>query len=577
MKKEKIENEESGAQILFGSMKKYVKNNYPVLIIFVLSFIAAAGIAFVRIATSNTVSSFDINDYEVGQIADRTIYAQKTLPADYTNPISVEKGEKITRKGFAITDDDFAKLKKLAESPAYIDPRAFANSILYLMLLSALWFFLLSPVCLGRKPEFKEVLLQAIFFIIVYAVTAFGSKAVLFSSPYAIPVIIPASLCTLLVAILFGQLSAVFFAILISFGVLNACAYQVVPFLFVLASSLSASRIVRRIQRRIDMVFVALLMSLLDVVFLATFKIIFSDTFADAVLTIPGVAFNGFISGILALGFLTPLESMLNTASVFRLMDLSDLNNPLMRKMLLTASGTYNHSMMVASLAESACREIGANSLIARVGAYYHDIGKMDQPEYFVENQNGGENKHNEINPSLSVSVIRSHVKKGVEKARAMRMPKQVVDIIGEHHGNSVIAYFYNEAHNKDPNVNPEDFAYNGNPPSTRESAVVMLADTVEAACRTLDKPSVPRLDKFIQQLIEGKIEHHQLDNCDLTFKDLDTIRNSFVQILAGYYHSRIEYPEQKDPDEGKLGEKTLSEARGENAPQPSNRHEGKK
>ena len=258
-------------------------------------------------------------------------------------------------------------------------------------------------------------------------------------------------------------------------------------------------------------------------------------------------------------------------------MDLSDLNNPLMRKMLLTASGTYNHSMMVASLAESACREIGANSLIARVGAYYHDIGKMDQPEYFVENQNGGENKHNEINPSLSVSVIRSHVKKGVEKARAMRMPKQVVDIIGEHHGNSVIAYFYNEAHNKDPNVNPEDFAYNGNPPSTRESAVVMLADTVEAACRTLDKPSVPRLDKFIQQLIEGKIEHHQLDNCDLTFKDLDTIRNSFVQILAGYYHSRIEYPEQKDPDEGKLGEKTLSEARGENAPQPSNRHEGKK
>src|SRR5574344_328668 len=517
MKKEKIENEESGAQILFGSMKKYVKNNYPVLIIFVLSFIAAAGIAFVRIATSNTVSSFDINDYEVGQIADRTIYAQKTLPADYTNPISVEKGEKITRKGFAITDDDFAKLKKLAESPAYIDPRAFANSILYLMLLSALWFFLLSPVCLGRKPEFKEVLLQAIFFIIVYAVTAFGSKAVLFSSPYAIPVIIPASLCTLLVAILFGQLSAVFFAILISFGVLNACAYQVVPFLFVLASSLSASRIVRRIQRRIDMVFVALLMSLLDVVFLATFKIIFSDTFADAVLTIPGVAFNGFISGILALGFLTPLESMLNTASVFRLMDLSDLNNPLMRKMLLTASGTYNHSMMVASLAEAACREIGANPLVARVGAYYHDIGKMDQPEYFVENQNGGENKHNEINPSLSVSVIRSHVKKGVEKARAMHMPQEIVNIIGEHHGNSVISYFYNEARNKDPNVNPEDFSYTGNPPSTRESAVVMLADTVEAACRTLDKPSVPRLDKFIQQLIASKIEHRQLDNCDLT------------------------------------------------------------
>src|SRR5574344_3091184 len=256
MKKENS-GENGNSKIVATSIKNYIKRNYPMLILFFATFIAAAVISFVRIATSNTISSYNIDDYEIGQIADRTIYAQKTLPADYTNPISVEKGEKITRKGFAITDDDFAKLKKLAESPAYIDPRAFANSILYLMLLSALWFFLLSPVCLGRKPEFKEVLLQAIFFIIVYAVTAFGSKAVLFSSPYAIPVIIPASLCTLLVAILFGQLSAVFFAILISFGVLNACAYQVVPFLFVLASSLSASRIVRRIQRRIDMVFVA--------------------------------------------------------------------------------------------------------------------------------------------------------------------------------------------------------------------------------------------------------------------------------------------------------------------------------
>ena len=570
MKKEKNENEQSTSKVVATSIKEYIRKNYPILILFVVSFIASAAISFVRIATSNTISSYNIDDYEIGQIADRTIYAQKSLAADYQNPVSVEKDEKITRKGFPITEEDYKKLKKMAESPAYIDYRAFADSVLYLMLLSALWFFLLSPVCLGRTPSFKEVMLHAVFFLIVYGITVFGSKTVRFSSPYALPCIIPASFCSFLVAILFGQLSAVFFSLLASFGVLHACSFQIVPFLFVLASTLAASRIVRRIQRRIDMVFAALLLSLLNVVFLATLKIIFTDSFADAVLTIPGVALNGFISGIFALGFLTPLESMLNTASVFRLMDLSDLNNPVMKKMLLTASGTYNHSMMVASLAEAACREINANALLARVGAYYHDIGKMDQPEYFVENQNGGENKHNEINPSLSVSVIRSHVKKGVEKARAMHMPKEIIDIIDEHHGNSVITYFYNEAHNRDPNVNPEDFSYNGNPPTTRESAVVMLADTVEAACRTLDKPSVPRLDKFIQQLIAAKIEHRQLDNCGLTFKDLNTIRNAFVQMLAGYYHSRIEYPDQKDPDANtQLGEKTLSEARGEIAPVP--------
>ena len=160
-------------------------------------------------------------------------------------------------------------------------------------------------------------------------------------------------------------------------------------------------------------------------------------------------------------------------------MDLSDLNNPLMQKMLITASGTYNHSLMVAQLAESGCREIGANPLIARVGAYYHDIGKVDQSEYFVENQTGT-NKHDDINPTLSASIIKSHVKKGVEKARSLHLPQVIIDVISEHHGNSVIAYFYNEAKEKDPSLTPEDFSYPGNPPSSKESAVVMLADTVE-------------------------------------------------------------------------------------------------
>lgn len=551
MKKDKNDDEIGGMKIVFSSMGKFIKKNYPALILFTVCFLATVAMTFVRIATTNTISSYNIDDYEIGQIADRTIYAQKSLPADYMNPVTVEKGEKITRKGFPITEENYSKLKKMSESPVYMDYRAFADSILYLMLLGAFFFFLLGNVSLGRHAEFKERFLHALSFLIVYAVTTFGSKTLQFSSPFALPVIIPAALCSFLIAILFGQRSALFFAILASFGVLNACSYQLAPFLFTLASSLAAARIVRKIVRRIDMVFASLLLSVLDVVFLATLKIIFNDSFSDSVLTIPGIAVNGFLSGILTLGFLTPLESVLNTASVFRLMDLSDLNNPLMKKMLVTAGGTYSHSMMVASLAEAACREIGANPLVARVGAYYHDIGKMDNPEYFTENQQGAENLHDEINPSLSVSIIRSHVKKGVEKARALHLPEEIINVISEHHGNSVIAYFYNEALKKDPATSPEDYSYTGNPPSTKESAVVMLADTVEAACRSLDKPSVPRLDKFIQTLINGKIEHHQLDNCQLTFQDLDKIHDTFVQILAGYYHSRVKYPDQKDPETG--------------------------
>jgi hypothetical protein len=292
-----------------------------------------------------------------------------------------------------------------------------------------------------------------------------------------------------------------------------------------------------------------------NVAYVIALVVIFNDSFFSAGPAIAGVAINGFLSGILTLGLITPLEFILNTSSVFRLMDLSDLNNSLMRKMLVTASGTYNHSLMVAQLAESACREIGANALVARVGAYYHDIGKIEQSEYFVENQQGV-NKHNDINPSLSASVIKSHVKKGVEKARQLHLPQSVIDIIAEHHGNSVIQYFYNEAVKKDPLVSPEDYSYPGTPPSTRESAVVMLADTVEAACRTLENPSVSRLDKFISQLISAKVEHKQLDNCDLTFRDISKIKEAFIQILAGYYHSRIEYPDQQDPDKDKEKEK---------------------
>lgn len=546
----KDENTQDFFSVITGAFSKYLKKNYPQVILTFATFLVTVGLVFVKISTSSTVSSFNINDYEIGQISDVTIKAVKSLPPDYENPVEVRSGEKVIRKGFPITEEGYAKLKKMSESPVYVDYRAFANSVIYHILMCALFFFCCSRIYFKSKMiEFKELVTECCFYIIIFGAVIFGSKSAYFASPYALCAVIPSSLCVFLVAILFGQLNAVFFSLIISLSVLNASSYQIVPFLFVLSTSFASARLVRKINRRTDMVLVSALQSLLNVVFLMIFKIIFNDSLYDGLASIVGVALNGFFAGILCLGLLTPLELLLNTASLFRLMDLSDLNNPTMKKMLVTASGTYNHSLMVASLAEAACNEVGANPLLARVGAYYHDIGKLDNPEYFVENQSSGENIHTEINPSLSVSIIRSHVKRGVEKARALRLPKQIIDIISEHHGNQVIAYFYNEAKAIDPDANLEDYSYTGNPPTTKESAIVMLADTVEAACRSLEKPSVPRLEKFITTLIYGKIEHKQLENCSLTFSDLTKIHDAFVQILAGYYHSRTKYPDQKDPD----------------------------
>jgi putative nucleotidyltransferase with HDIG domain len=256
--------------------------------------------------------------------------------------------------------------------------------------------------------------------------------------------------------------------------------------------------------------------------------------------------FNGIVSGMLVLGFLPPLEQAMNAATSFRLVELSDLNSPMLKRLFTAAPGTYSHSIMVANLAEAACQDIGANALLARVGAYYHDIGKMENPGYFVENQTAY-NRHDDTPPRLSATVIRSHVKLGIEKARGLNLPEKVIDIIAEHHGNSVITWFYNKALKQETGVNMEDFTYPGSPPRSRESAVVMLADVTEAAVRTLHKPTAARLEKFIQTLIDAKVEHGQLAESELTFRDLEAIKNAFVRVLVSYYHSRIEYPKAKE------------------------------
>ena len=549
----------------FSDLKAYVKAHWPILILILVGFLAVSVENFFNVAMSQTVFSYRMEDFEIGQIADRTIFAPKSIPADEMNPVFVEEGEKIIRKGFPITEEAYSKLQKMSESPHYIDSRSFADSELYLALLITMWFLLFTFAPFDRDIRLRELIFQTVCFLLVYAAVAFCGKVSFFATPFDLAVIVPASLFILIIAILYGQLSAIFCSFVFAFGVFNSSNYEAVPFLFTLASCLASSTIVRKIEKRIDMVFVALLLAVINAVVIILLAVIFNNSILKLPVVIGLVALNGFLSGVLALGLITPIELLLNTASVFRLMDLSDSNNTLMRKLLLTASGTYQHSQMVAQLSESACREIGANSLLARVAAFYHDIGKIDQSEYFTENDMDGQHKLNEMKPNLAATLIRSHVRKGVEKARQLHFPQQVIDIIEQHHGNSVIAYFYAKAQEEDPGVNVADYMYPGTPPKTKESGVVMLADTVEAACKSLDNPTEERLEKFIDTLISGKMEHGQLDNCDLTFGDLKKIKSVFVKILSAYYHGRIKYPNQKDPDsESKTDEKKLKTEKSE-------------
>lgn len=551
-KSAKKEKEDNAFSLFFKAVGAYIKKKYPFLILLFAGYLAVSAINFVKISTSETVASFNLSDFEIGQISDRTIIADRDLPPDENDPIAIIDGEKIIKKGFPITEESFAKLKKMSASPIYIDYRIFANNQLYLLLVAVMWYILFSFIPFRRKILFREPLLHVILFLIVYSVAALGGKLSLFANPYSICIIIPSALCIMLITILYGNTSAILLSFIMAVGVLNATNWALPTFIFTMATNLTSAAIVRKIDKRLNLVAASIMLAVFNIVFMIVILVVFNESFSNLPKLVIGVFVNGFISGILTLGFLTPLEAIMNTSSVFRLMDLSNTDNPVLKQMQIQANGTYGHSMNVALLAESACREIGANALLAKVGAYFHDVGKIDMSEYFVENQQGGENKHDDLNPTLSASVIKSHVKKGVEKAHQMHFPQSVIDIISEHHGNSVITFFYNEGKEKDPTLSPEDFSYPGNPPTTRESAVVMLADTVEAACHTLDNPTAPRLEKFVTTLINAKVEHKQLDNCDLTFRDITKIKDSFVHILTGYYHNRIKYQNQQDPDADK-------------------------
>lgn len=239
------------------------------------------------------------------------------------------------------------------------------------------------------------------------------------------------------------------------------------------------------------------------------------------------------------------IEKLFKITTDFTLLELGDTNLPLMKKLMNEAPGTFHHSLQVANLAESAASEIGANGLLCRVGAMYHDIGKMDKPAYFIENQNKT-NDHDKLKPKMSALVIKNHVSEGVKIAKDHNLPNVLIEFIKTHHGTSLIKYFYGKAQNQKETIPEEDFRYDGPIPYTKEQGILLMADGVEAASRAMKDPNYSKLENLINRLIDDHINDGQLSNCPLTFKHIQTIKNSFLNILVGVYHSRIEYPEDK-------------------------------
>jgi putative nucleotidyltransferase with HDIG domain len=265
----------------------------------------------------------------------------------------------------------------------------------------------------------------------------------------------------------------------------------------------------------------------------------------------PDALYNGLFAvfaGVLMLGLLPFIESLFGVQTELSLLELGDVAHPLLQELVRRAPGTYNHSINVASIAEAAAESIGAKGLLVRVGAYFHDIGKMLKPGYFVENQGHDANRHESLVPAMSTLIIIAHIKDGADLARQHRLPKPIIDFIEQHHGTTLVEYFFRRAAeaNGGTEVDESNFRYPGPKPQTKEAAVLMLADAVEGACRTLVEPTPARIESLVHDIAMKRLLDGQFDACGLTLQELATIEDSLVKSLTAVYHGRVKYPDQR-------------------------------
>ena len=366
--------------------------------------------------------------------------------------------------------------------------------------------------------------------------------------------IVPVGLFAMLVSLLVGRRMALWLNAL--FCIIGCFIFNgdVQFLMYALISGTFAALIIQKTDKRSHLIPAALGMAAVDFVTTISLGFFFGEGYSAELLLQSGIgAVTGLLSMIVAVGSLPFWENMFEANTPLRLMELTNPNNELLRKLMIEAPGTYHHSLIVANLAETAVYDIGGNTALARAGAYYHDVGKLRYPQFFAENQSG-HNPHDELPPEKSAKIITGHTKGGLELAERYKLPPVVRDMIVEHHGNSLVKFFYFKALKLygAENVNEADYRYQGRIPSSRESAVVMLADTVEAAVRSMlgHGKTMEEAEAAVKNLMKDKLDDGQLNNSGLTLNELETIRLAFLKVFHGMYHERVSYPEQKEIQE---------------------------
>ncbi|MFP3869947.1 MAG: HD family phosphohydrolase [Syntrophobacteria bacterium] len=476
----------------------------------------------------------------------------------------VKKGEMIVREGQRLGKEEVLKLQMQAQSK---HKRAVVFPMLGIALLVGLLIWLGVYVAgksirtFPTKPKDLLFLAAVLTVLLVLAELSVGVSDALSSSFPAISTTaifyaLPVAAGAMLVTIFFGPAIAIVFAFFLALLAALVLDRELNLLFYYLIGSLAAVHEVADCRDRTRPLRAGLTVGLVNVLVIVFITFAYERilTAQSGTALLFGLA-GGLLSGVVTTGLCPLVEMTFGYTTDAKLLELANMDQPLIRQLMVQAPGTYHHSLIVSNMVEAAAKSIGADSLLARVAAYYHDIGKIKKPLYFVENQGGGENKHERLAPSMSSLILISHVKDGVELAKKHRLGQDIQDMIRQHHGTSLISYFYQKAvdlqeklkNSKGGEVSPvleEDYRYPGPKPQTKEAGLVLLADAVEAASRALAVPTSARIQGVVQRIVNRMFSDGQLDECELTLRDLHEIAKSFIQILTGIFHQRVDYPE---------------------------------
>ncbi|MBP2645737.1 MAG: receptor with intracellular metal dependent phosphohydrolase [Firmicutes bacterium] len=451
---------------------------------------------------------------------------------------TAKKGEILVRRGDVVSEEQIHVMEELGLHRGDINKaRIFGLTVFVLLLMGFVLGFLYKFEQQILQSDLKMALLG-----LIIVVSLLVGKAAHYYSDFAAPLAIGALLTTILIDARIGIIVNVAVAML--FGVIADHDLRAVE--VALFGGMVGIYSVSKMRHGYSLVKTGLYIAAMNFIVIGATGLV--DQVNPAQLLTQGMQgiLGGVVAAVITIGLLPYLEHAFNVTTSYKLMELANPGHPLLQSLLLEAPGTYHHSLVVGNLAETAADLIGADPVSVRVGAYYHDIGKIKRPYFFVENQAEGENPHDKIAPSLSTLIITSHIKDGVDLCREYKLPQIVIDVIQQHHGTMLVSYFYKRATETEHSecIFEADFRYEGPRPKTKEAALVMLADASEAAVRALSRPNVNRIEATVRKLVRQRLNDGQLDECDLTLKDLNVIGDVFTRVLSSMFHNRIEYPD---------------------------------